>query len=89
MRTCKFHEILWEERNEGREEGREKGREEGRTLTLIEQVCRKIRTNKSNHEIAAALDEDEAQIRKISSVAESFAPEYDAEKILNEIKSAE
>lgn len=30
-------------RKEGREEGRKEGREEGRKITLIAQICRKIK----------------------------------------------
>ena len=66
---------------EGREEGREEGRMEGRILKLIDSVCKKIIKGKSTSVIADELEEEESTIQDIVSVASSYVPEYDVEKI--------
>ncbi len=62
-------------------EGREEGREEGSMLRLIKTVCKKIVKGKDVAAIANDLEEDEAVIQKIASIAAEYAPEYDAAKI--------
>ena len=66
---------------EGREEGREEGRMEGRILKLIDSVCKKIIKGKSTSVIADELEEEESTIQDIVTVASSYVPEYDVEKI--------
>ncbi|MDD6811020.1 MAG: hypothetical protein PUD93_04025 [Lachnospiraceae bacterium] len=62
------------------------GRAEGRELVLISMVCKKLLKNKSLAQIAEELEEEESKIANICHVAEKFAPEYDAEKILEAMK---
>ena len=63
------------------EEGREEGREEGKQRLLIEQVCKKLRKNKSLAQIAEELEEDEAVIAELCELATSCAPEYYANEV--------
>ena len=70
---------------DGKLEGRQEGRQEGRELTLITQVCRKLRKNKRPEEIADELEEDYELIRSICDAAEKFAPEYEAQKIYEKL----
>ncbi|MCR4991113.1 MAG: hypothetical protein K6A38_09645, partial [Lachnospiraceae bacterium] len=60
-------------------------REEGGYIKLIDQVCRKIQRGKTAAEIAEDLDEDPAEINKIYSVALKHAPDFDVQKIYDEI----
>ena len=72
-------------RKEGREEGRIEGRGEGEQLQLIKQVCKKLMKNKSISQIAEELETEESEIVKIIEAVREFAPEYDAEKILEKL----
>ena len=88
------HEEGWSEGHEeglaaGREEGLAAGREEGFELgelaLLVRQVCRKFSKGLSPEQIADHLETDIEQIIKICSVASSYAPDYDTERIVNEL----
>lgn len=68
----------WEEKYYEREEGRE----EGRNCKLVEQVCKKLRKHCTVPEIADMLEEQESTIQSIYDVAETFAPDYDVDKIM-------
>lgn len=48
---------------------------------MIAQICRKIKKEKSPELIAEELEEDIQVIAPICETAQSFAPEYDCEKI--------
>lgn len=80
---------LWEEkayiRDEGIEEGLAKGLEKGHSLMLIHMVCKKLRKGKNIEEIAEELEEEHEEIRKICNAAKKFAPDYDAEKIYEQL----
>ena len=52
---------------------------------LIEQICKKIKKNLSAREIANILEEDESVVQRIYDTALSFAPDYDIEKIRNQL----
>lgn len=67
---------------------RDLGREEGETVKLIEQVCRKMVKKKTIEEIASELEEDVKEVERIYCVAAGFAPDYDREKILQDLKKA-
>ena len=69
-----------------REEGREEGRKEGLQEHLIGQVCRKLKKGMPIDRIAAELEEDEDRIRAIVNVAEKYAPDYDIEKIVENVR---
>ncbi|MCD7863834.1 MAG: Rpn family recombination-promoting nuclease/putative transposase [Lachnospiraceae bacterium] len=62
-----------------------KEREEGKLQTLVEQCCRKLAKGRSNEEIADALECDLSQINAIVNVAQKYAPDYDVDKILEEL----
>ena len=64
---------------------RRESREEGREELLIEQVCKKLRKNKSVAEIAYELEEEEPRIQAIVNVAEKYAPDYDVNAIVAEL----
>lgn len=63
------------------EENRREAREEGAMLKLIQQICKKLAKGQDAAAIADALEEDESEVQRIASVAETFAPDYDAEEI--------
>jgi hypothetical protein len=66
----------------------EMGRHDGEEYKLVRQVCRKLIKGKSIPEIAEDLEEDEKVIRDICLDAEEFAPEYDADKIMEKRKQS-
>ena len=81
--------LFMDLRREGRAEGRAEGREEGRELLVITNVCKKLVKGKSIPQIADELEEDEEHIKTICDIAAKYAPEYDAEKILEEVFASE
>ena len=64
------------------QDARDEGREEGREETIIRKVCLKLRKGKEIWQIADELEEDKAQIKVICDAIESFAPDYDEEKVI-------
>jgi predicted transposase/invertase (TIGR01784 family) len=72
----------------GRDEGLSEGILKGEEYKLIRQVCRKLIKGKSIPEIAEDLEEDEDVIRDICLDAKEFAPEYDADKIMEKRKQS-
>ena len=83
----------WEEKayareegwSEGHEEGLTKGIAEGELALLVRMVCRKFSKGLSPEQIADHLETDIEQIVKICNVASSYAPDYDTERIVNEL----
>ena len=87
----------WEEKAYAREEGwtegheeglaagREEGIKQGEFSLLVHQVCRKLAKGFSPEEIADHLEADISQVSKICEIASSYAPNYDAAKIVKEI----
>ncbi len=73
----------WEEKYYEREEGKE----EGEIRKLIKQVCKKIVKNCSVSEISEMLEEDVQKIQKIYDVSVKYAPDYDADEILEELQN--
>ena len=87
--------IRDESRLEGIREGRLEGIQSGRNeiltemrYSLINKVCRKVRKGSEPKEIADMLEEDEEKVEEIYNVAKKYAPEYDKEKIYNELYPA-
>jgi predicted transposase/invertase (TIGR01784 family) len=80
-REAMLKEIGWEE-------GLAEGKKEGEEYMLISLVCRKLSKDKSIPEIAEDLEEDEEVIRDICLDAEEFAPEYDADKVMEKRKQS-
>ncbi len=62
-----------------------KEREEGKLQTLVELCCRKLSKGKSAEEIADALECDLPQINMIVEAAQKYAPDYDVDRILEEL----
>ena len=71
--------------NVGYDKGMNAGMETGEYKKLISLVCRKLEKGYSVAEIADMLEEETAVIRKIYDVAVCYAPDYKAEKILEEL----
>ena len=67
------------------QETRRISREEGKQRKLIQQVCKKLEKNVAVSEIADMLEEDVETIQEISNVASKYAPEYDIDKIMEEL----
>ena len=82
--------IRWEGREEGREEGRKEGRKEGITeggiAKIVSQIYRKTVKGKTPEEIAEDLEEELSEVRRIYDVVARYLPEYEPEKILDELK---
>lgn len=68
-----------------KEESFEDGLELGRQQHLIEQVCKKISKGKLPEQIAEELEEDISNIKPICDSVAKYAPDYDYDKIYNEI----
>lgn len=80
-----IQKVRRESREEGKEEGREEGRIAGELRHLIVQVCKKLRKGLLPSEIAEILEEDQDTIEKICKSAEVYAPEYNADKIVDDM----
>ena len=65
----------------GEASGLAKGEISGENKKLISIVCKKLKKGKTPAQIADDLEEEISLIEKICESAESFAPEYDVEKI--------
>ena len=74
-----------EGREEGREEGRKEGRKEGYREALVSIVIKKMQKGMSAEEIADFLEEDVLTIQRIYDIANTYAPEYDIEKIVQKL----
>ena len=70
---------------EGREEGRKEGRKEGYREALVSIVIKKLQKGMSAEEIADFLEEDVLTIQRIYDIANTYAPEYDIEKIVQKL----
>ena len=69
------------------QETRRISREEGEQLYLIKQIIKKIQKHYSVERISDNLDESPATIQPIYDLAMKQAPDFDAEKILNQLTS--
>lgn len=72
---------------EGREEGRKEGREEGYREALVSIVIKKLQKGMSAEEIADFLEEDVLTIQRIYDIANTYAPKYDIEKIVQKLEN--
>ena len=68
-----------------RQDGILEGIERGSVQKLISMVCKKMVKGKSPETIAEELEEDKETIDRIYTVAGKYAPEYDVDKIYQEI----
>ena len=62
-------------------EGKMEGKLEGEERKLIEQVCKKLKKEKSVEIIAEELEEEAEKIQSICEAAVAYAPEFDCEKV--------
>ena len=69
------------------QETRRISREEGEQLYLIKQIIKKIQKHYSIERISDNLDESLDTIQPIYNLAMKQAPDFDAEKILNQLTS--
>ncbi len=74
-----------EGRREGKIEGKKEGRKEGKIEGKIELVSRKLARGKTPEEIAEDLKIDLSEVQHICGATEKHAPDYDTEKILEEL----
>ena len=74
-------------REEGRIEGERAGRIEGEQLYLIKQIIKRIIKNSPVSQIATDLMEPLDTIQPVYDLAIKQAPNFDAEKILNQLTS--
>ncbi len=65
--------------------GLKHGREQGIEQKLVEQICKKLRKGKSAESIAEELEEDYARVLRIYEVAANYAPEYECNKVYEEV----
>ncbi len=70
---------------DSRREGRREGKIEGKIEERIDLVCRKLARGKTPEEIAEDLGIDLSEVRRICGAAVKHAPDYDTEKILEEL----
>ena len=71
----------------GMREGREEGRKEGYREALVSIVIKKLQKGMSVEEIADFLEEDVLTIQRIYDIANTYAPEYDIEKIVQKLEN--
>lgn len=82
---CKAIEDM---KNTARTEGRVEGRTEGELFKVISQICRKLIKGKDIETIADELEEEPEQIEEICRIAGQYAPDYDEEKIFEQLQKS-
>ena len=68
-------------REEGLSEGLSEGIDQGRKLTILSKICLKLQKNKSPQVIASELEIEPSVAEYICNIARDYAPEYDFEKM--------
>lgn len=68
-------------REDGYVAGINQGITQGNNQKMIFQICRKLKKNKSLEQTADELEEDVTVIEPLYELAQSFAPDYDEEKV--------
>ena len=76
-----------ETRRVSREEGRIEGKIEGEQLLLIKLVIKKLEKNFSAEQIAEILEESLDTIQPIYDIALRQAPDYNTDKVFEELNS--
>lgn len=77
----KLERMMMDSRREGKLEGKIEGKIESR----VELICRKLAKGKPSEAIAEDLEEELSEVRRICDVAAKYAPDFDTEKILQEL----
>ena len=86
--------LLQDVREEGRiegieqgiEQGKEQGIEQGREQTIISQICKKLLKGKDAKIIADEVEEPVDKVTRICEIASKYLPNYDVNKIMEELK---
>ncbi len=60
-------------------------REQADARRLVKQICKKLRRDMPIIQIANEVEEDEDRVREIADIAQKYAPDYDIEKIVQEL----
>ena len=68
-------------------EERRIGRGQGEEIKLIKQICGKLGRGQSVEQIAFDLIEDEDHVKLIVDVAGKYSPDYDPDKIYDELQA--
>lgn len=71
-----------------KDDAREEGRSEGEIIKVISQICRKLVKGKDIETIADELEEEPAQIEEICRIAKMYAPDYDVDKIYEQLQKS-
>ena len=61
------------------------GREEGHMRTLVSQIIKKVRKNKTLEEMADELEEDAETIQPLYEIVIKYAPAYNEDEIMEEV----
>ncbi len=69
----------------GERRGEKKGEKNGERKTMIELVCKKLQSGKSAKTIAKEIERSESFSRKVIKVARKYYPDYDVQKIFDEL----
>ncbi len=75
----------WEEIADAEQKAHDIGYTEGELSFLVQLVCCKLTKNLSSEEIADQLEIDLSKIQNICSTAKPYAPNYDVEKLTQEL----
>ena len=76
-----IQEVRRKHEDIGEKRGEKRGKELGDKLRMIHTIAHNLKNEKSIKQIADFLDEDLDEIKRIADVIESFAPEYDENRI--------
>lgn len=68
------------------EVGISKGISQGEQKNLVTLICKKLLKGYDIADIAEHVEEDIEKVQKICDVAEKYAPDYDVEKIMRELR---
>lgn len=71
---------------QGLEQGLRQGLEQGLLRSRVEMVCRKLKKGKAAAQIAEEMEESEEELKVLIDLARRFAPEYDADRIIQEME---
>ena len=83
-------EVRYEEGFEdGAQQGIQQGLAEGRTFMLVEQICRKLKNNKTAKTIADELDEPLESVKKICAAVEQCGSEAEVSTIYKALQMME
>ena len=71
---------------DARDEGIEQGIEQGAERIIISQIRKKLLKGKDSATIADEIEEPVDKVSRICEIASKYLPNYDVNKIMNELK---